>query len=163
MEIHDFPQGKDEITKRKKTLQLPRYSQSEKEYQSLKKKRKKDPKWWFSLHNGPENIEKLAFKLNRPAQYHTLYRQWSSTAHGTDIIRKKVSVDESGRVFIHQIRLPNDAQFITLLTISFASTVIRKFINHFIPEKRNEVKKWYIEEIQDINLALSKKEFIKVL
>lgn len=163
MEIHEFPQIKDEIAKRKKTLQLPRYSESEKEYQCIKKKRKKAPKWWFSLHNGPESIEKLAKKLNRPAQYHILYRRWSSAAHGVDIIRQKASVDEFGRVLVHQIRLPNDAQFVTLLTMSFASTVIREFIDHFTPEKRNEVRKWYIDEIRDINLALSKEEFIKVV
>ena len=163
MEITEFPQIKDEIDKRKKTLQLPRYSESEKEYQRLKKERKKEPRWWFSLHNGPENIEKLAKKLNRPAQYHVLYRQWSSAAHGIDIIRSKVSVDESGRVLIHQIRLPNDAQFVTLLTMSFASIVIRKFIDHFVPAKKSEAQKWYVDEIRDINLALSKKKFIEII
>jgi len=162
----EFPQIKEEIARRKETLQRPEFSESKKEHQRLKKQikkqKKRGPSWWFSLHGGPKSIGDLAYKLNRPAQYMMLYRQWSSAVHGTDIIRNKIRVDESGRTFIFQIRLPNDAQFVTLLAINFAATVIRKFVDHFIPYKRVEVEKWYINEIKDFVMSLGKNNLIIV-
>jgi len=158
----EFPQIKEEMNKREKTLQRPEFSESRKEYQRLKKQKKGGPNWWFSLHGGPESIKRLANQLNRPAQYLMLYRQWSSAIHGTDIIRNKIGVDEFGRTFISQIRRPNDSQFVTLLAINFAATAIRKFVEHFIPHKRDELEKWHKNEIKDFAMSLGKKDLIIV-
>jgi hypothetical protein len=160
----EFPQDiiKKEIAVKEEILSLPSYVESEKEYRRLKRKSKKAPKWWFCLHDGPRSLEELASKLNVPAMYEILYRQWSAVAHGIDIKREKIEMDEKGRVYVNQLRLPTDAQLITLLAISFAIRIIRKFINHFIPEKLDGAQKWYINEIQDFFMSLPERKYIVV-
>ena len=159
--MQEFPNVKEEIQKRIKILELPNNRESEKEYQRTKKRLGRVSNW-FSLHNGPGNIEKLAEHLNRPGFYQMLYRHWSPAVHGTDIIREKVSLDKSGRVYVHQLRLPTNAQAITFCTTSFALTNIRHLNNHFYPEKKRDVSRWYQKEIKDLYLGLAEKNIIEV-
>jgi len=161
-ELPDFPLIKEEIVKKREILKKPRYIESQREFLCFKRKEGRAPRWWFSLHNGPRDIEELAEHLGRLDAYIILYKQWSSVVHGIDIIRGKISIDESGRVAVWQIRSPRDAQTITQLAVSFALTNIRNFVDQFIPNKKQEVSKWYVKEIRDLYLGLIEKEIIKV-
>jgi hypothetical protein len=161
--LPEFPEIKNEIAKRKEIFKLPTYQESEEEFQRTKKKLKKlkmKPKW-YTLHDGPTNIEKLAEHLERPGFYQILYRHWSPVVHGTDLIRGKISLDESG-VYIHQIRLPTNAQDVTKFTLSFALMNINNFVDFFVPEKKEVAVKWYKDEIKDLYLGLQEKDIIKV-
>jgi len=159
--ITDLPNVKDGLETRKKILELPHYAESEKEYQSLRKRGIKNPNW-YSLHDGPKYLYKLAEHLKRQGFYEILYRQWSMAVHGTDIIRGKVSADELGKAQIWQIRSPKAAQEITQHTINFALTTIRIFVKYFAPEKLKEVSKWYENEIRDYYLSLVSRDIIEV-
>lgn len=161
MKIVEFPDIKKEIEKRLKIFKLPKYSESEKEYESLRKESSGRIKW-YSLHDGPRSVQELAECLDRPGFYQILYHQWSPAVHGTDIIKDKISSDESGKVFVSQIRLPTAAQEITLFAVSFALANINIFIDKFIPEKKAESAKWYKDEIRDSYISLLEKNIIEV-
>ena len=44
-------------------------------------------KTWYSLFNGPRNLRDLAALVSKPAEYDSLYRQWSRTVHGQSASR----------------------------------------------------------------------------
>jgi len=157
----EIPKAEDEINNLKKIFEKPGYSDSNKEYLRMKKKCKNNPRWWFSLHNGPTNLKVLADYLSRPAEYEVLYRHWSALAHGTDIMARRMSIEE-GKLAVHQLRMPNDAQVVTQMTISFALTSIRLFINYFVKEKEKNFAEWYKNEIRGKYLSLIGNDIIKV-
>lgn len=158
----EIPDIENQIMILEKLFDLPGYKESVNEYKRFKKHKGKFPPYWFNIHNGPENIEKLALYLRRPAQHEMLYRYWSDVTHGTDIIRGKISISEPGVVGFSQLRLPTDAQFVTFMAVSFALSTIRLFVNHFIKSKLKEMGEWYKREIQKEYLEISKGNIIIV-
>jgi len=162
LKLPDFPHIKEEIAKKREILKKPRYIESQREFKRFKRKEGRAPRWWFSLHNGPKNIEKLAEHLGKLDRYIILYKQWSAVVHGRDIIRGKISIDESGKVAVWQIRSPRDAQSVTEFAVSFALANINNFVDKFISNRKQEVSKWYVKEIRDLYLGLLEKEIIKV-
>lgn len=157
----EIPDVKDEIDKRNRILELPRYRESEAEYQNLRRQGTRNPKW-YSLHSGPSSIEKLAERLDRSGMYHILYRHWSTSVHGTDLIRGKISIDDEKRVNVHQIRLPTNAEEVTKFSVSFALLNINTFTDHFCSHKKNENAQWYKDNIQTQYLELVEKKIIIV-
>lgn len=160
-QILEFPNVGDEIEKRKKIFQLPIYHESELEYQRVKKQLKGTPKW-FSLHNGPQNIQELAEYLERGGLYQILYRHWSPVVHGTDLIRGKISLNESGNVGVHPIRLPTNAEEIAKHTVNFALLNMRNYNRYFCPERQHKIDKWYQDNIHGTFMELITKNAIKV-
>jgi len=157
------PDIKDKIERHCRIFNHPAYKESEKEYQRIKKQTKKYPRWWFSMHNGPGDIQALALHLGRPAQYEVLYRTLSDFSHGMAIIEGKIEIAEPGKVAISQIRLPGDAQFIVQMTASFMLSSPRTLLKYFAKDKLIEFAKWYKEEIRDRYLELMAGKIIKVL
>jgi len=161
-ELSEIPDVKEEIEKRKKIFELERYRESEAEYQNLRRRGTTNPKW-YSLHNGPSSIEKLAERLDRRGMYNILYRQWSKSVHGTDLIRGKISIDDEKRVSVHQIRLPTNAEEVTKYSVSFALLNMRTFTDRFCPNKKAENTQWYKDNIQSQYVELVEKNIIKVV
>jgi hypothetical protein len=159
----EIPNIEEQINTLSEIFQIEPYSDSEAEYQRLKKKNG-SPKWWFNLHGGPKDIQDLSTYLGRPAQYEILYRQWSAIAHSIDILKGKILIDDKSDVasFI-QIRLPTDAQFISIFAVGFAVTTTQIFINFFAKEKIQTFKQWYENEIRDKYIDLTKKNKIIVI
>jgi hypothetical protein len=133
-------------------LELPSYQPVNSEYLRTKKLRK-NPNW-YSLYDGPKDIEMLANKSQFAVLYEILYRSWSQSVHGTDIIQGKVSKNTSGLGEILQIRFPAEAQTITQYCFNLSIPIFQKFIEKRIPEKNDEFKKWYME-IRKFTLALA--------
>ena len=61
----------------------------------------------------------LAEKLKRPAQYDLLYREWSGYSHGTESLEGTVDF-KKGEIGFHQLRNPNNAEFMVFVAITFA-------------------------------------------
>jgi hypothetical protein len=139
----------------------PAYKDAYKEYDRVRKAGSKNP-YWYSLYGGPSNIEKLADHLNLQAFYHILYRKWSSSTHGTDIIEGNISRSSTGQVEILQLRLPKEPEVLTVLAVSIALKLFRLFIEHYAPEKSSEYTSWYQKEIQAIYLRLTKNKIIQI-
>jgi hypothetical protein len=142
-------------------VKKPAYQNAHNEYARIRKAGSKNP-YWYSLYGGPTNIEKLADHLNMQAVYHILYRQWSSSTHGTDIIQGNISRSSTGQAEILQLRLPKEPQLLTLLAVSIALKLFRLFIERYSPEKSAEYKSWYTKEIQAIYLRLTKDKIIQL-
>ncbi len=141
-----------------KMLFLPKYLPIKIEYDNTKKRLKKSPSW-YSLFNGPDNLEKLANTLNFNAMYEVLYRGFSDSIHGTDIIQGKLSSDLSGMAQVDSIRNPKQAQAITQNCINFCVITFKTYIVKRIPEKQTEFNNWY-SSIREFNLRLGHQQLI---
>ncbi len=139
----------------------PLYKEANAEYERCKRARKGVP-YWYSLYNGPTSIEMLAEHLKLSAFYHMLYRQWSATAHGTEIIQGNISRTETGKGAIRQIRLPTEAQVLTVLATSVGLEVIRAVISYSTPEKLADYRLWYSTEIREAYSRLAGDSIIHV-
>ena len=152
----------DIIKKYEKNLKSPLYTEIEKEYQETQTKMKNPH--WYSLFDGPRNLEMMADKLHLSGVYEEFYRHWSESIHGTDIFRGKVSTSTtSGEVLIPQIRLPKNAQHITKMIISLSLDVYRNIITYFVPSMLNEYRDWYIKEIRESYQGLRGDSMIKII
>ncbi len=140
-------------------LKLPSYKPIEAEYQRTKAI-KKNPDW-FTLFDGPKNIEDLANKSDFSGLYEVLYRSWSNSVHGTDIIQGKLSQDESKRAEIVQIRYPKEAQSLTLYCFNLSVPIFKTFIESRIPSRINDFNKWYLN-IKKFTEKLSEKELLYI-
>ena len=124
-------------------LQLPKYRPIEIEYQN-KSATKKNPSW-YSLFNGPDNIELLAKYLNLHASYEILYRGFSGNVHATNIFQKKIVPNADGSIAIVQIRYPGDAQSVTQNTLNIALIAYKSYLDSRLPERIQDYQNWYME------------------
>ncbi len=77
------------------------------EYKRTKHDRKIRRPDWYTLFNGPDNIQSLAKALSLEHFYIVLYREWSETAHAVDSSRY-IEVLSDGTVVGHQLRLADN-------------------------------------------------------
>lgn len=104
------------------------------------------PKNWYGLFGGPGNLADLATAVNRRAEYDVLYRQFSRTAHGADLLRY-IARSGSGKAEIRPLRASDG--FATLASIA-ASCVLRSkrmLLGQFRPEENYSL--WYVREVRD--------------
>jgi hypothetical protein len=152
---------KSAIANLESLLTKPAYKEANAEYQKQKKSGSGNP-YWYSLHGGPKNIEKLADHLKLQAMYHILYRQWSSASHGTDIIQGKISAQSEGQAAILQLRLPTDAQVLTSLAVTIGLELFQAIIKHYVPARMDDYRAWYTIEIREVYLRLSQGKIIQI-
>lgn len=139
---------KQAVELKEKIFKSTTYSGAEASFQEKKARRKgQDPRWWFSLNNGPENIYKLAEKLKRPAQYDLLYREWSGYSHGTESMEGTVDF-RKGEIGFHQLRNPNNAEFMAFVAITFALTIFQIMLREYSADKIGAYSEWYKSEIR---------------
>jgi hypothetical protein len=142
-----------------KMLELPKYKSVVEEYEKCKKA-KKNPTW-YNLFGGPNNLEDLANRVGLPALYDVLYRGWSGSTHGNNIVQGNLDKDESGQAKLIQIRNPSGAQTVTQHCTNISIMAFRIFIEKRMPQKMPEFKKWY-NEIRNFNLSLAATRAINV-
>lgn len=130
------------------------------EYFRTKNKLNKNPNW-YSLYNGPRNIEKLAERLGFITYYEILYRGLSSSTHGTSIIQGKVTRNIDKGIDIYQIRLPTGAQTVTSLCVTLSTSLFKTYIQKRLSDKKSDFEAW-INEIQPIFKALETRDLIKI-
>lgn len=119
------------------------YSAIVKEYNRTKDKASNKSINWFSMFGGPSKIRDLAIKLDFEPFYEILYKNWSSSTHGTSVVDGIVTGDQNGIAQILQIRLPFDAESVTGLCTNLSVLLFSKYIKAKHPEKDNEFKQWY--------------------
>jgi len=161
VKIPEYPNIEEAIKAKKRLIDSEFYSDSETAYQAIKSRRDgKNPKWWFNLHNGPNDICDLATKMGRPAQYEVMYRNWAGYAHGTGGMDEQVEIEKKDEIAIPQLRLPEGAEFIAFIAISYGLTIIKTMIQEYATEKMKEFSEWYKAEIQAGYIDLKKKRII---
>jgi len=88
------------------------------------------PPNWYSLYNGPENIQKLADRLGVIAEYELLYRNWSSKIHGTDSFR---NLSNRG---LKQIRMPESIQLVCTWAMTWTHKITIALLTLYKPTER---------------------------
>jgi phenolic acid decarboxylase len=165
--VKDVPQKpvpdiEERINKLKETFEIPSYKESSAAYEKYKSEHKgKEPKKWYSMRNGPNNFYELADYLGFPAQYETLYRSWSGSVHGSDIVNEKLSIVDPGVAAFTQLRYPSTAPNVTFMAITFGLSTIRLMTAHYVPEKAEENSAWFKREIEASYKNLNKIKFIE--
>ncbi|MBG7613047.1 hypothetical protein IU405_12390 [Polaribacter sp. BAL334] len=138
-------------------LELPIYKKIEEEYQRTKKIIK-NPKW-YSLFNGPTDIEQLAKRLNHYTLYEIVYRKLSDNVHATDLIKNKLVQGKNGQTDIIQIRFPKDAQDFTVYTLNILIMTYLNFYEKVLPERNDEFLIWYSQFQTNYKELIEKKLF----
>jgi hypothetical protein len=139
----DDPRLELEKKNAKNFLKLPHYISIEKEYQRTNSIRK-NPNW-FTLFDGPKDIEQLAKRLNHHSLYEFFYRRLSDNVHATDLVKGKLILNKNGQTDIIQIRFPKDAQDITIQTLNILVITYKNFYEKELPDKKDEFYKWYLK------------------
>ena len=155
-----IPNANDHLKNNQELLELPKYKPVKDEFDRTKQKLKRKPAW-YSLFEGPTNLEILADKLGYPAIYEILYRGWSNSVHGADIIQGKISGTVDNRAEIFQIRLPKSAQSVTQQCFNLSIMLYKEYLQKRIPDRVKDFGDWYLA-IREFNLSLSKKQLINV-
>ena len=128
----------------KNLLEHEEYKKVTAEYYRTKNstKSKKNPQW-YSLFDGPKNLELLAVSIGYPAIYDAFYRNYSMSTHGNDIIRGKIKITENGKPGIVQIRYPGDLHLVVFNSINIAIMAYIAYCKARLPEKVESFQEWY--------------------
>lgn len=143
-------------------LKLPLYQEAEAEYQRLVGQGEKNPPW-YRLFNGPNSVDELAKRLNLSSFYEMLYRDWSGPTHGTDILQSKIFRNATDTVDFVQIRYPKDAQSVTSWAFTVSLRMFQTFVEHRLPDKKDELKKWYLTIRELYQRVTGKEQIIKIV
>jgi hypothetical protein len=134
-------------------LSKPQLQTIETEYYLYRKTHKKYPKW-YSLFGGPENIQSLAYHVNRFAQYDFLYRYWSRVTHAHNFY-PFINVSKDGQSGIRGIRDSSMIKEVTRFSLTFMIEGTRLILNKFRPTEN--FAKYYVEEIGDKYMSAIKR------
>jgi len=152
-----LPDTKVQIKKYETWLKLPSLSPIEVERQRVRKKGNRTPEW-FSLFGGPPNRKVLAEKVGFGGVYEFLYREWSRTAHGLDLLRL-MQKDPSGQPAVRQLRDPSETVTILSLAMSFLLNAMNIIQAQLRPGEEHIKAKWYMEEIKpDYDILMGKRK-----
>ena len=114
------------------------------------------------MHEGPTNIEGLAEYLESPLEYEFQYRKWSGLVHGIDIILDNIEVVDDSTAFLSQIRLPENAYDVTYIALNFGLEILPRYIDMFVPERKQEASDWHSKVIIPIKDTILKEDRIVV-
>lgn len=118
----------------------------------------RSPKW-YSLYDGPRNLEELAHKVGCPGLYSVFYRTWSGATHGTDILVGKLRGGDE-KTHVLALRNPGDAQFVTSLAMTLTLHFFRLHIETLVPNHTQDLQEWYLGEIRGFHKVVASAERI---
>ncbi|MDP1728487.1 MAG: DUF5677 domain-containing protein [Bacteroidota bacterium] len=114
---------------------------------------------WYSLFNGPRTMKKLCEHLEINVLYELVYRTFSESIHGTDIIQGMIYSAGPGRSAIAQIRHPVAVHNVTTLCTNLTLVLYTDYIQKRLPDKHADFLKWK-DEIMPFQKSLYEQEFI---
>lgn len=110
---------------------------------------------WYSLFDGPRSIERLAVVLGYPTFYEYVYRGWSETTHGVDIVQQRIHESPEGLFQLVALRNKTDtAESVAQYCMNFSMLTFNVFIEKVAPERKAEFKEW-LEEAMLFNASLN--------
>lgn len=125
-----------------KNIEINEFESAKKEYQRTSKSRK-NPNW-FSLYDGPKNIEQLAKHLNLYYLYEGFYRGYSENVHGSNVLKNNLVETENG-IRIGVMRENQFANNISLEVLDCLAFTYHNFVQKRIPEKNEILEKWLVD------------------
>jgi len=145
--------AKTKILGLEELLNTEPYKMIKEEY-DLKHSKKRNPAW-YSLYGGPDSVSGLALNVELPALYEVLYRGWSHSTHGNNIIQGKLKTDSSGMLNIQPLRLSGEAESMAQHCMNLVITAYLIYVNMRLPERKPELLQFY-EKIKGYKLSLIK-------
>jgi hypothetical protein len=145
--------AKTQISGLEDLLNTEPYKMIKEEY-DLKHCQKRNPAW-YSLYGGPDSIRGLAFNVELPALYEVLYRGWSHSTHGNNIVQGKLKRDSSRMLNIKPLRISGDAESIGQHCMNLVITAFLIYVDKRLPERKPELFQFY-EKIRGYKLSLIK-------
>lgn len=130
--------------KNERILLLPKFQSIKQEYDRIAVKFKKPPSW-YTLFDGPKNIEEMANRVELGAVYEILYRNWSSSIHGTNIINGKIKINRDGQAEIIQLRDPKDVESICLNCSNLCMMVFKNYVTKRMPHNMPNFLNWSVQ------------------
>ena len=141
-QFHDHQEVLKAKASKKILLQKAEFNDIQFEYLRTKKKFNRRKFNWYSMYDGPINVEKLAKHLKQSSQYEFFYRKYSDNVHGTDLMK---GLARSGKGYgqLIQLRDFEHPQEVTTDTISMLLSIYNQFTSKRIPEFKSEFRNWY--------------------
>lgn len=138
----DKDETKEAITAKMVLLNKPELKEVHKEYMRTSKNRKTKNPMWYSLFDGPADLEGLSTYLEKTIAYEFLYRKYSENSHITGV-QKGFAISGKDKAQIIQIRDFEHLETVFTMTISYLIECYTEFVKKRIPNKMPEHKKWY--------------------
>jgi len=126
-------------------LAIPELVAIAEEYRKTKKLRGGKPNW-YSLYDGPRNIQKLAQSLNRGASYAILYKEWSERIHSGDVV-DRILIQSSRGSAVRSLRDMEEFNSTIDFAIEFSIDAARLMIRYYRPDEETVFAKWIGTEI----------------
>jgi hypothetical protein len=121
----------------------PGYQDAVAEYDRMRNAKKKPPANWFSMYDGPGNIQELSRAVGRAMQYEIVYRHWSASVHGT-YVGQRVTRNGGIRAMRQASALPAILPHVSTLAL----TAIQLYGDFYRPGEQEERARWYMREIK---------------
>lgn len=102
------------------------------EYERTKKIIKKTPAW-YNLFNGPGSLEGLAARVGYPALYDILYRGFSPSSHGNNIVPGKISFSDGPQVNLESLRDKMRASETVNHCLEISNLAFRTYLKKRVP------------------------------
>lgn len=138
--ILDHDDIKKGIALKSSIFRKPEFKEVYIEYQRTNKKVKKNPPW-YSLYDGPRDIEQLATYLGRVYYYEFFYRKFSENVHVSDLFKGLAHAGKNKAQMI-QIRDFEHCHEVFFATNQILLALYQEYFNKRIPKKKEEFKKW---------------------
>ena len=148
MKYPSIPDLTNRISILENLLKRAPYDVIEAEYQRTKKLFNRKPEW-YSLFNGPRNLEKLSEELHLKGTYRILYPGWSKMTHGSGTIQRKLMKGPDGLPAL--VGLRNIAEMASTIQIgaSFCFEGTRIILIKYLPTEESAFNKWYMNNIRE--------------
>ncbi|AOM77392.1 DUF5677 domain-containing protein [Pedobacter steynii] len=139
--VMSFPMA-DKICERiDKGLNGETYRETWLEYERTRKIKRKTPAW-YSLSNGPGSLEELAAKVGYPALYEILYRGFSSSSHGNNIVPGKISFPDGPQVNLEPLRDKTLAASTVNHCLQISNLAFRTYLKKRVPFMEKNYEEW---------------------
>jgi hypothetical protein len=126
-------------------LTRPDFAEIAQEYDKTRKASGRKPHW-YSLYDGPRNIQQLAAFLGCAAWYQLLYKELSERGHSTDVIDRILTHDTNGPA-ARALRDPSEFNWALDFAISFALDASRIIIRYYRPDEEPGFDRWVKSEV----------------
>ena len=102
---------------------------------------------WFSLWDGPKDVRALALHLKVGSLYESLYRGYSTAAHGAAAV-KRITGKHGDGMRLEPLRSPNGLPAMCRNACQICNTMTVLLVDGLVPHLRPEVKERYIRDIK---------------
>lgn len=151
-ELPSMPEAGKIIEKIKDEMNKPPYKEIYREFMTLKGNKKRAPEW-YSIHNGPRNLKKLAQTMHYGLVYEHLYSSWSKVTHAADVSHLTLPMEDGTQILgpvRHALSLVN----VSTTTLSFLLDTTRIVLREYRSGELVSFHRWLLNDVMDKYSAL---------